>query len=89
MSHTVLKATVLLTGIACILLTVGCSKLTTDNYEQLKMGMEYNKVIEILGTAEECNSAIGLKKCIWGDSEKNITVNFAGDRVVMFSAKGL
>ena len=74
---------------ACFLLTIGCSKLTVKNYEQLKTGMEYNEVVKILGQAEECSSVIGLKKCTWGDGKKYIKVNFAGDKVIMFSAEGL
>lgn len=89
MGHQIMKVSFLLIVFACFLLTIGCSKLTTENYEQLKMGMEYNEVVEILGQADECSSAIGIKICTWGDSKKYIQVNFAGEKVILFSAKGL
>lgn len=83
-----MRLSIILTCIV-LLVTIGCSKLTTENYEQLKMGMDFDKVVEILGTADECSRVIGVKKCTWGDSEKHIKVNFAGDKVIMFSSKGL
>jgi hypothetical protein len=84
-----MKISFLLVIITCFAFTTGCGKLKTENYEKLKTGMEYGEVIKILGNADECSSAIGIKKCTWGDSKKHIKVNFAGDRVILFSAKGL
>ena len=74
---------------AFMMLTVSCGKLTDKNYRQLKLGMEYDEVVQLFGKAEECSSAIGIKKCIWGDEKKFVQVNFAGDKVVVFSQKGL
>ena len=31
---------------ASILFSFGCSKLTTENYDKLKMGMDYKEVVE-------------------------------------------
>ena len=76
--------------LAALLVTVtGCSKLTTENYDQLKIGMSYSQVIALLGKADECSGAIGLKNCRWGNDKKNIVVNFAGDKVILFAAQGL
>lgn len=72
-----------------VLLAVGCSKVTSENYDQLKIGMEYGEVVALLGKADECNSTMGIKKCKWGDDQRQIVVNFAGDKVVLFSEKGL
>ena len=74
---------------AVILLLSGCSKLTTENYDQLEVGMPYDQVVELLGKADSCSGAIGLKQCQWGDANKHIQVSFAADKVVLFSAKGL
>ena len=71
------------------LLVIGCSKLTTENYDQLKIGMPYAEVIAILGKADECEGALGIKNCMWGNEKKYIHVSFAGDTVLMFSGKGL
>lgn len=72
-----------------LLLVTGCSKITTENYDQLRVGMDYNEVISFLGKADECDGAIGLKNCKWGDDKKYINVSFAGDKVVVFSGHGL
>ena len=73
----------------CLVSLMGCSKLTTENYDQLHVGMQYDAVISLLGKADECSGAIGLKNCKWGNDEKHITVSFAGDKVVVFSGQGL
>lgn len=74
---------------AFLLLTTGCSKITQENYGKLKVGQDYDEVVAILGKADECNGAMGLKDCRWGDDEKLISVKFAGNKVAIFSEKGL
>ncbi len=82
--------TVIIAAIFVILsLTVGCGKLTKDNYDQLKVGMAYDEVVDILGKADECSGAIGLMNCRWGDDQKNIKIKFVGKKVVVFSGNGL
>lgn len=73
----------------CLLLTVGCSKVTKENYDKLKVGQDYDEVTDIIGKADECSSAVGFKNCRWGDDDKYIEVNFAGNKVLIFSAQGL
>ncbi len=51
--------------------------------------MGYDEVVSLLGKADKCDGAIGLKNCMWGDDEKHITVSFAGDKVIVFSGHGL
>ena len=72
-----------------ILFIIGCSKLTTKNYDRLTMGMDYDKVVEILGDADKCDGAMGVKNCTWGNDTKYININFIGNKVVLFSGKGL
>jgi hypothetical protein len=76
----------LLAGLA---LLNACSKVNTENYDRIKMGMPYTEVIALLGHADTCDGAMGIKNCTWGDEDRYINVNFAGDKVIMFSAKGL
>lgn len=75
--------------VACLALTIGCSKVTTENYDKIKMGMQYDEVIAFLGQADQCDGAMGIKNCTWGNEDRHIMVNFAGDRVILFSAKKL
>ena len=71
------------------LLMGGCSKLTAENYAKLKVGMSYQEVTGILGSPAGCNDLAGFKSCTWGDEKRHITVQFAADRVMLFSAQNV
>lgn len=77
--------------IACSLLALlfGCSKLTMENYEKLQMGLGYDEVVDILGKPDHCSEALFVRSCVWGDEQRNITVNFVGGKVVLFTSKNL
>jgi len=72
-----------------IVILVGCSKISQENYDKIKPGMNYQQVIEILGEADKCDAALGTKTCIWGDEQKNITINFIAEKVIVPTMKGL
>lgn len=72
-----------------LLFTAGCSKVTKENYDQLEMGMEYNKVTALLGNPNSSTESMGVKSCTWGNENKNITVNFLGNKTVVFSSTGI
>lgn len=79
-----------LTAVALVvLLIVGCSKLTAENYGKLKVGMSYQEVTQILGSPTGCDDLAGLKSCTWGDEKRHINVQFAADRVMLFSAQNI
>ena len=67
----------------------GCSKVTLENYEKLKVGMSYEEVIAIIGAADECSEKMGTKSCVWGSGEKVIKVKFVADNAAYFSKKGI
>jgi hypothetical protein len=71
------------------LLLTACSKVNQDNYAKLEAGMSKAAVESLLGKASECSGAVGMSSCIWGDEKTSISVQFAGDSVLMFSGKGL
>ncbi|HEY6837898.1 MAG TPA: DUF3862 domain-containing protein [Geobacteraceae bacterium] len=75
--------------VALVILLGGCSKLTKKNYDKLKMGMAYDEVVAILGKPDNCSGALVAKNCVWGDEHKNITVNFIGDRVILYLSKNI
>ncbi len=68
---------------------LGCSTLTVENYSRIKMGIEYNEVVMILGKPDNCSETLFVRNCVWGDEQKNITVNFLGDKVVLFASKNI
>jgi len=72
-----------------ICLLVACSKVTAENYAKIKAGMSYNEVSGILGNPTSCDDAVGFKSCKWGDAQSHITVRFAGDAVILYSAENL
>lgn len=72
-----------------LLMVVGCSKLTMENYNRLKMGMAYNEVVEIIGPPDKCSDVMGVRNCAWGNEQESINVTFAGDKVLFFIGNGL
>ncbi|HZX15437.1 MAG TPA: outer membrane protein assembly factor BamE [Pseudomonas sp.] len=81
-----LRVVALLAG--CLLLAA-CNKINQDNYTQLKAGMSKDEVESLLGKPGECAGALGMSSCTWGDEQRFISVQYAGDKVMMFSGKGL
>jgi hypothetical protein len=65
------------------------SKVTKENYDRLKIGMEYSEVRDILGEPEECNAVLSIRDCTWGGGIKSINVKMLGDEVIFVSSKGL
>lgn len=76
-------------GMLLVTAMTGCSKVTQENYDRLKMGMSYPDVIALLGEPERCDSTLGIKNCMWGKEPKTITIKFAGDTTVFYSSEGL
>ncbi|NQD91512.1 outer membrane protein assembly factor BamE [Pseudomonas sp. CrR25] len=72
----------------CVLL-VACNKVNQANYSQLKAGMSKPEVEQLLGKPTECAGAFGVTSCTWGDEQSFISVQYAGNQVLMFSGKGL
>ncbi|WAJ38094.1 hypothetical protein OU800_02340 [Pseudomonas sp. GOM7] len=79
------RAFVLLT---CCLLAA-CNKINQENYAKLEAGMSKAEVESLLGAPGECAGALGMTSCTWGDDKAYISVQYAGDKVMMFSGKGL
>lgn len=79
-------AAVLVTG----LVLTGCGKLTQDNYDKLEIGMNLKEIEAVIGTHDNCSSALGTQTCIWGDENaKHIEVRFVADSAITFSSEGL
>jgi len=74
---------------AVLTLAAGCSKLTLENYDRIKVGMSFAEVKQILGDPVKCDEVVGVRSCVWGDGARQVNVSLAADRVVVHSAKGL
>lgn len=72
----------------CVLLTA-CNKINQENYSKIHAGMDKGEVVQLLGTATECSGALGMTSCTWGDKKAFISVQYAGDKVMMYSGQGL
>jgi len=72
-----------------VVILAGCSKLTVDNYAKIKTGIEYSEVVNILGKPDSCSEALFVKSCIWGNEQKNITVNFVSDKAILSSSRNI
>ena len=77
------------TALAMATLVGACSKLTVENYDRLQAGMTLSEVRQLLGDPASCDEVVGLRKCIWGDERRQITVSFAADRLLLRSASGI
>ena len=72
-----------------ILGLVACSKVNNENYQMLESGMDYNEVEVLLGAPLECQEALGLKQCKWGNEQRFIDIKFVANKVTFHSMKGL
>ena len=72
----------------CVLLAA-CSKINQENYSKLSAGMSKAQVEQLLGSPTECSGALGMSSCTWGDQKTFISVQYAADRVAMYSGQGL
>lgn len=67
----------------------GCDKVNQDNFARLEAGMKRGEVEQLLGKPTECSGALAFTSCTWGDQERFISVQYAADKVMMFSGRGL
>lgn len=74
--------------LGCLLLS-GCDKVSQENFARLEAGMNRGEVEQLLGKPTECSGALAFTSCTWGDQERFISVQYAADKVLMFSGRGL
>ena len=72
----------------CVFLAA-CSKINQENYSKLQSGMPKVEVEKLLGSPTECSGALGMSSCTWGDEKSFISVQYAADKVLMYSGQGL
>lgn len=86
----VIKRVILAICVFSICLLVGCSKVSKENYDKIKIGMSYEEVVEVLGKPDTCEDPVlKMKSCTWGSSDKQIKIKFVGDIIAWRSSKGI
>lgn len=79
-------------GYICLLLCtllLSCSKVTNENYRQIRIGMTYPQVVQLLGEPARCDALLTARSCSWGSKGRTIDIQFVADQVVLFSSQGL
>jgi len=76
-------------GLFLFVFFMGCSKLSKENYDKIKVGMDFQQVVKVIGEPDKCDAAIGTKSCIWGTDQKNIKIKFIADKVILPTMKGI
>ena len=85
-----IKLVVLVICMFSILALSGCSKVSKENYDKIKNGMNYEEVVGILGKPDTCEEPImKTKSCMWVSSDKQIKIKFAADIVAWRSSEGI
>jgi hypothetical protein len=72
-----------------LLLILGCSPLTQENYNKISVGMSYDEVTAVIGKPDSCDEVLGVRNCVWGDERRSVQVGFVADKVLLFSANNL
>lgn len=75
--------------IGLLLVMLGCSKVTLENYNKISVGMSYEGVTQLIGPPDECDDVMGVRNCLWGDEKRSINVSFVGDKVLLFASNNL
>jgi len=78
-----------LLGAALLLLVLGCSQLTQENYNKITVGMSYDEVTALIGKPDTCDDVMGVRNCVWGDEKRSVQVGFVADKVLLHSSNNL
>lgn len=76
-------------GMGLLLVLLGCSKLTLENYNKVAVGMSYDEVTALLGKPEKCDDVLGVRNCLWGDDKRSVNVSFVAGKVLLYSSSNL
>lgn len=72
-----------------ILLLLGCSKLTLENYNRIDVGMSYDAVTRLIGPPDRCDDVMGVRNCRWGNETRSVNVSFVAGKALLFSSSNL
>jgi hypothetical protein len=72
-----------------LLMALGCTQLTLENYDKITVGMRYEDVTQLLGKPDQCDDVMGVRNCKWGNDKRFVNVSFVGGKVLLFSSSNL
>jgi len=78
-----------LCAMGLLLVMLGCSKITLENYNKISVGMSYDEVTQLIGSPDTCDDVMGVRNCLWGDEKRSINISFVGSKVLLFSSSNL
>lgn len=76
-------------AMSLMLVLLGCSKVTLENYDKITVGMPYDEVTRLIGPPAKCDDMMGVRNCLWGDEQGAIHVSFVAGQVLLFSSSNL
>lgn len=76
-------------AMAALVALGGCNRVTAENYAKVRVGMDYEEVVAVLGKPTTCSDVAAFKSCRWGDEQSNATIRFAANKVVLHTAKNI
>lgn len=76
-------------GMGMLLVLLGCSRLTLENYNKIEVGMSFDEVAKLIGPPQKCDDVMGLRSCTWGDEKRSVSVSFAAGKVLLFTSSNL
>jgi hypothetical protein len=83
------KKTRSLLAMSLILVLLGCSKVTLENYSRITVGMSYAEVTQLIGPPEKCDDMMGVCNCLWGNENGTSSVSLVADQALLFSSNNL
>jgi hypothetical protein len=75
--------------IVILLMMLGCSKVSKENYDSIRTGMSYDAVVAVLGKPNACESVGMATSCVWGNVSKHIKIRFVADKVALKTLQGV
>lgn len=76
-------------ALGVLLVLLGCSRLTLENYSKIEAGMSFDEVTKLIGPPQKCDDVMGLRSCTWGDEKRSVSVSFAAGKVLLFTSSNL
>lgn len=78
-----------LVATSLVLLLLGCSKLTLENYSRIEPGMSYDEVTRLIGPPDRCDDVMGVRNCRWGNETRSVNVSFVAGKVLLYASSNL